>query len=228
MLSTSRDLQDRLSPLWPGAHRGSPLGPTGARHTRDFCDVVAWLAQRVDKTTITKLLRVSWEAVAKIVIDVVKDTIDDTRLEELYRIGVDEVSYRKGHRYLTVVADHDREGAVVWVAEGKDHSVLETFYDELGDERTQKLEVVTLDMGGAYEKATNAKAPHVIQCVDPFHLVKLANEAIDKTRRSVWNSERRTNPAPKRPTGRPRKDATCAQRRSDLDQAHPLGASKGP
>lgn len=65
-------------------------------------------------------------------------------------------------------------------------------------------------MGGAYEKATNAKAPHVIQCVDPFHLVKLANEAIDKTRRSVWNSERRTNPAPKRPTGRPRKDAPPA------------------
>ena len=120
-----------------------PWARPGARHTRDFCDVVAWLAQRVDKTTITKLLRVSWEAVAKIVIDVVKDTIDDTRLEELYRIGVDEVSYRKGHRYLTVVADHDREGAVVWVAEGKDHSVLETFYDELGDERTQKLEVVT-------------------------------------------------------------------------------------
>ena len=48
--------------------------------------------EKVDKTTITKLLRVSWEAVAKIVIDVVKDTIDDTRLNELYRIGVDEVS----------------------------------------------------------------------------------------------------------------------------------------
>lgn len=104
-----------------------------------------------------------------VVEDAIEDTIDDTRLEELYRIGVDEVSYRKGHRYLTVVADHDRDGAVVWVAEGKDHSVLEAFYDELGEERTQKLETVTLDMGGANEKATNAKAPHVIQCMDPFH-----------------------------------------------------------
>jgi transposase len=189
-----------------------PWARPGARHTRDFQDVVAWLAQHVDKTTITKLLRVSWEAVAKIVIDVVADTIDDTRLEELYRIGVDEVSYRKGHRYLTVVADHDRDGAVVWVGEGRDHRVLEAFYDELGEKRTEKLKVVTLDMGGAYEAATLAKAPHVTQCVDPFHVVKLANEAIDKARRQAWNFERKTNPPRKRRPGRPRKDAPAPPR----------------
>jgi transposase len=61
-----------------------------------------------DKTTITTLQRVSWEAVAGIVAAVVAD-----RLDELCRIGVDEVSYRRGYRYLTVVADHDRDGAVV-------------------------------------------------------------------------------------------------------------------
>ena len=76
-----------------------PWARPGARHSRDFQDVVAWLAQRVDKTTITKLLRVSWEAVAKIVVDVVAGAIDDTRLDALYRIGIDEVSYRKGHRF---------------------------------------------------------------------------------------------------------------------------------
>ena len=184
-----------------------PWARPGARHSRDFQDVVAWLAQRVDKTTIAKLLRVSWEAVAKIVIDVVAEAIDDTRLDELYRIGVDEVSYRKGHRFLTVVADHDRGGAVVWAAEGKDHRVLEAFYDELGEERLSRLEAISLDMGGAYKSATDNKAPHVTQCVDPFHLVKLANEAVDKAPRQAWNEERRIRPAPPRPTGRPRKDA---------------------
>lgn len=167
-----------------------PWARPGSRHTRDFQDVVAWLAQRTDKTTITKLLRVSWEAVAKIVIDVVEDAIDEHRLDELYRIGVDEISYRQGHRYLTIVADHDREGAVVWAHEGKDHTVLEAFYDELGDERLAKLEAVSLDMGGAYKLATDNKAPHALQCVDPFHLVKLANEALDETRRQVWNQFR--------------------------------------
>jgi len=184
-----------------------PWARPGARHSRDLQDVVAWLAQHVDKTTITKLLRVSWEAVAKIVIDVVAEEIDDARLEGLYRIGVDEVSYRKGHRYLTVVADHDRDGVVVWAAEGKDHTVFEAFYDELGEERAAKLEAVSMDMGGAYKKATDAKAAHVTQCVDPFHLVQMANEAIDKARRWAWNQTRTQTPRPTRRPGRPRADA---------------------
>ncbi|HEX2299943.1 MAG TPA: ISL3 family transposase [Pseudonocardiaceae bacterium] len=167
-----------------------PWARPGARHTRDFQDVVAWLAQRTDKTTITRLLRISWEAVARIVATVVADQIDDARLDELYRIGVDEVSYRKGHRYLTVVADHDRDGALVWAGEGKDHTVLERFYDELGEQRLARLQAVSLDMGGAYKKATDAKAPHVRQCVDPFHVVKLANDAVDKARRQAWNAHR--------------------------------------
>ena len=167
-----------------------PWARPNARHTRDFQDVVAWLAQHTDKTTITKLLRCSWEAVARIVIAVVEEEIDDTRLDGLYRIGVDEVSYRKGHRYLTVVADHDREGAVVWAREGRDAKTLEAFYDELGPDRTASIQAVSLDMGGAYKAATDAKAPQARQCVDPFHLVKLANQAIDKTRRWAWNLHR--------------------------------------
>lgn len=183
-----------------------------ARHTRDFEDVVAWLAQRTDKTAITRLLRTSWETVAGIVSRVVVEHLDTRRLEGLYRIGVDEVSYRKGHRYLTVVADHDRDGTVVWAAEGKDHSVLEAFYDELGEDGCAALEAVSLDMGGAYQKATDTRAPDARQCVDPFHVIKLANEAINKTRRWAWNEERRRHRPPRRPAGRPRADAPAPPR----------------
>lgn len=168
-----------------------PWARPGARCSRDLEDVVAWLAQRVDKTTITRLLRISWETVAGIIERVVAAAIDDHRLEGLYRIGVDEVSYRKGHRYLTVVADHDRAGAVVWAAEGRDHHTLQAFYDQLGAKRAAALQAVSLDMGGAYAKATRAKAPAARQCIDPFHVIKLANEAIDKTRRWAWNTHRR-------------------------------------
>jgi transposase len=167
------------------------VGPPGRpRHTRDLQDLVAYMAQRMDKTTICRLLRVSWEAVARIVIDVVADQLDAAQLDGLFRIGIDEVSYRKGHRYLTVVADHDRDGAVVWAKEGRDAKTLEAFYDELGDQRCAQLEAVSLDMGGAYKKATDARAGQARQCVDPFHLVKLANEAVDKTRRWAWNLHR--------------------------------------
>ena len=161
-----------------------------ARHTRDFEDVVAWLAQHTDKTTITKLLRTSWETVAGIVGRVVAEHLDTRRLEGLYRIGVDEVSWRKGHRYLTVVADHDRDGIVVWAGEGKTHQTLERFYDELGEQGCKGLQAVSLDMGGAYKRATDNNAPQARQCVDPFHVVKLANEAVDKTRRAQWQTSR--------------------------------------
>ena len=172
-------------------------------HTRDVEDVVAWLAQRVDKTTITRLLRCSWEAVAGIVVRVVADHIDDARLDEVYRIGVDEISYRKHHQYLTVVADHDRAGAVIWAGQGKDHATLERFYDQLGPRRCAKLQAVSLDMGRAYAKATTAKAAQATQCVDPFHVIKLANDALDTTRRWAWNQARGGRPDPG-PRTRPR------------------------
>jgi len=174
-----------------------------ARHTRDFEDVVAWLCQHTDKSTVTRLLRTSWETVAGIVGRVVAEHVDHRRLEGVYRIGVDEVAYRKGHRYLTVVADHDRDGAVIWAGEGHNHRVLEEFYDLLGTDGCDRLAAVSLDMGGAYKKATDNKAPHARQCVDPFHVVKLANDAVDSARRHAWNTERRTNPTPTRPRGRP-------------------------
>lgn len=184
-----------------------PWARPGARHTRDLEDVVAFLAQRCDKTTVARLVRVSWEAVSSIVTRVVASCLDPARLEGLYRIGVDEVSYRKGHRYLTVVADHDRAGAVVWAGEGRNAATLGAFYEQLGEENAGRLEAVSLDMGHAYRSATDTYAPQAAQCVDPFHVIRAANEAIDKTRRWAWNQTRHKTPPPKRPRGRPPADA---------------------
>ncbi len=167
-----------------------PWARHGARFSRDFEDVVAWLAQRVDKTTVARLLRCSWEAVRGIVERIVAEHIDDARLDQLYRIGVDEIAFRTGHRYLTVVADHDAHGAIVWAAEGKNAATLAAFYDELGADRAARLEAVSLDMGGAYAKATREHAGQARQCIDPFHVVKLCNDALDATRRWAWNNAR--------------------------------------
>jgi transposase len=179
-----------------------PWARPDSRHSRDFEDVVAYLAQHTDKTTVTKLMRCSWEAVARIVTVVVADHLDGARLEGLARIGVDEINYRKGHRFLTVVADHDHDGVVVWAGEGRSSKTLEAFYDELGPERCARLEAVSLDMGNAYQHATDTKAAHARQCVDPFHVVKLANTAVDKARRWGWNEYRRAGHRDRGPLGR--------------------------
>lgn len=155
-----------------------PWARLRARHTRDFEDVVAWLCQRTDLTTVATLMRCSWTAVHNIVGRVVVEHIDDTRLENLYRIGVDEVSYRRGHWYLTIVADHD-SGRVVWVGKTKRGAALEEFYDALGEDRTAQLEAVSMDLGTIYRDATRRKAPDAVICFDPFHVVQMANRALN-------------------------------------------------
>ena len=169
-----------------------PWARPRARFTRDFEDVVAWLAQRMDKTAVTRLLRCSWEAVAGIVTRVVGEHIDDARLDHVYRIGVDEVSYRKGHRYLTVVADHDRDGAVIWAGEGKSGATLERFFDQLGPTRSAHIQAASADLHGGYARVITKRAPQARICADPFHVIKIANLAVDEVRRTEWNAARTT------------------------------------
>ena len=155
-----------------------PWARPGARHSRDFEDVVAWLAQRMDKTSVAKLMRSSWEAVDRVVRLVVADHLDDSRLEGLYHLGVDEISYKRGHHYLTVVADHDA-GRVVWVAPGKHSAALEGFYDALGPTRRAQVRAVSMDLGSAYRHATETAVPHAAICFDPFHVIQMTNRALD-------------------------------------------------
>jgi transposase len=155
-----------------------PWARPRARHTRDFEDVVTWLAKRTDKTTVARFLRCSWQAVDAIVSRVVADHIDERRLDDLYRIGVDEISYKRGHEYITVVADHD-SGEVVWAAEGRTTEVLNSFFDELGEQRSARLVAVSMDLGHAYAKSAREKVPHARICLDPFHVVAFMNRALD-------------------------------------------------
>lgn len=155
-----------------------PWARPKARHTRDFEDVVTWLAQRSDKTTVSRFLRCSWEAVDAMVSRVVADHLDERRLDELYRIGVDEISYKRGHEYLTVVADHDT-GKVVWAAEGRTSEVLQGFFDEIGHEGRRLLQAISMDLGNAYSKAAREAVPEARICLDPFHVMAFMNRAVD-------------------------------------------------
>ena len=162
----------------------------GAHHTRDFEDTVAWLAQQMAKTQITRLLRVGWSTVGQIVARVVADHLDERRLSGLVAIGCDEISYRRGQRYLTSVVDH-ATGAIVWCAQGRNAATLQGFFDELG-ERKQSIRAVSIDMAGGYEKAIRTSIPNAEICFDPFHVVRLAQRAVDQVRRDEWNAHDRS------------------------------------
>ena len=125
-----------------------PWARHGAGHTRDFDDTVAWLAVQCSKTAVAELLRIAWRTVGSIITRVQVD-IDATvdRLDGLRRIGIDEISWKRNHRYLTVVVDHD-SGRLVWAAVGRDEQTLRRFFDLLGTERASQITHVSADARG--------------------------------------------------------------------------------
>ncbi len=91
-----------------------PWARHGAGHTRVFDDQVAWLAVAASKSAVMTLMRVAWRTVGAIMTRVADDAMAGVdRFAGLRRIGIDEISYKKGHRYLTVVVDHDAR-KLIW------------------------------------------------------------------------------------------------------------------
>jgi transposase len=109
---------------------GVPFARDGARSTRDFEDLVAWLMTKCDTTTTARLTRIDWHTVGRIIKRVADEQLDPDRLGDLLEISIDEVAWRKGHRYLTLIADHRRR-CVVWGCEGKGQAAADRFFAEL-------------------------------------------------------------------------------------------------
>jgi transposase len=240
------EIRCRRRRLWCPEHgartEGVPFARPGAEFTRDFECLVSWLATHTDKTTITRMLRIDWDTVGRIIKRVCADELDPDRLDDLYDIGVDEVSCKRQHNYLTLVADH-RRGKIVWGCAGKGQAAADEFFDELdppaepprpehtrkpaqvpepaimvpfgpcptvtaghgipgawlqpGTEiepavlaRAGRLRAVSMDMTGGYAKSVREHAPQAIICIDPYHVVALANKALDEVRRAYWNELR--------------------------------------
>jgi transposase len=156
-----------------------PWSRPGARHTRDFEDTVLWLATRTDRTSVATLLRCSWETVTTIINRTVGEMLDERRLGEIYRIGVDEICYRHPHKYLTIIGDH-ATGTVINIQPGRGLDSLTTFYDKLTDEQRADIEAVSMDGSTAFRCATEDKLPDATICYDPFHVMQWTNRALDE------------------------------------------------
>jgi transposase len=168
-----------------------PWARHGAGFTRGFEDTAAWLAVHTSKVAVAELLRVAWRTVGRVVARVAEEAGQGVdRLAGLRRIGIDEISHRKGHRYLTVVVDHD-SGRLVWAAPGHDEQTLERFFDALGEDRARQLTHVSADAAVWIANTVARRCPAVVLCLDPFHIVRWATDALDEVRRQTWNAARR-------------------------------------
>ncbi len=175
-----------------------PWARHAAGHTRAFDETVAWLASRTDATTISQLMRIAWRTVGNIITRGI-DEIDATDPQRgqlggqlgagVTRIGIDEVSYRKGHQYLTVVTDHDT-GRMIWAAPGRDRATLAKFFNALGDEGCARLELVSADGADYIADMVALRAPQARMCMDPYHVVAWAQTALDTVRKAAVRAAR--------------------------------------
>lgn len=178
-----------------------PWARHGAGHTYAFDQQVAWLATQASKTAVTVLMRIAWRTVGAIITRYWADT--SAALDAfagLRKIGVDEISYKRGHKYLTVVVDHDT-GRLVWAAPGRDKATLNSFFDALaasspatgetaGEDRCGLITHVSADGAEWIAGVVADRCPNAVRCADPFHVVKWATEALDEVRREAWNQAR--------------------------------------
>jgi transposase len=199
-----------------------PWARHGARFTSEFEDQAAWLATRTDKTSVTELLRIGWRTIGRIIERVsdegrrgrdlwpgsvagicgrdlwpgsVAGICGRDLLSGLRRIGNDEISDKKGHKYVVVVVDHDT-GRLVWPSEGRTKATLGRFFDALGTQRCAAIELVSADGASWIHEPVARRCPNATRCLDPFHAVQWVSRALDTVRRELWSSLRKSgNPS---------------------------------
>ncbi len=164
-----------------------PWAYPGSGFTRDFDLTAAWLAVYLPRSVVSEYMRIDWETVGRCVNRTLNDIEPERsrRLDNLVNIGIDETSYKKGHKYITVIVNHDTN-TVVWAAQGHGKSVLTQFYKQLTPEQLSSIRVVTGDGAKWITECVNEFTPDCERCVDPFHVVEWAMEALDEVRREVW------------------------------------------
>ena len=167
-----------------------PWARHAAGHTYAFDEQVAWLATQCSKSAVTELMRIAWRTVGAIITRVWADVqaVHD-RFADLRRLGIDEISYKRGHRYLTIVVDHD-SGRLVWAAPGRDKATLSLFFDALGEERCKLVTHVSADGADWISTVVAQRCSNAVRCADPFHVVRWATDALDEVRRQAWNQAR--------------------------------------
>ena len=164
-----------------------PWAYPGSSFTKKFDLTVAWLAVSLPKSTVSEYMRIDWETVGRCIHRTLHEIEPDraSRLNGLVHIGIDETSYKKGHKYMTIVVNLDTN-TVVWIGRGYGKAVLEKFFQQLSIDQLSTIEVVTGDGARWITDCVNQYVPNSVRCVDNFHVVEWANEALDAVRREAW------------------------------------------
>ena len=170
-------------PRCDGVHVESMPWVSGKRQmTRALMVTLATWARALPWQQVARLFRCSWGTVATAVEEAVAYGLAHRDLDGLTHIGIDEISRKRGHVYVTNVYDLKRK-CLVWSGEGRSKETLEAFFDFLGPEKTAALEGICCDMWQPYIDVIKDRAPQAVLVFDKFHIVRHLMQAVDQVRR---------------------------------------------
>lgn len=164
-----------------------PWAYPDSEFTKDFDMEATWLATQLSKKAVAGYMRIDWETVGRCIERTLNELEPDrsVRLEGLKYIGIDETSYKKGHRYILTVLNQETN-TVVWAHEGTGKEVLEQFFALLTQEQKDAIEGISGDGARWITECAKEHCPNAIRCLDPFHVVKWATEAVDEVRTDIY------------------------------------------
>jgi transposase len=143
---------------------------------------------------VAKRMALDWDTVKDAEVRYIRGLLRKRNLDGVRRIGIDEVSYQKGHKYLTLVTDLDGH-RVVYATHGNDGRAVGRFLTWLGPRRARRIKVVVTDMHDPYLKVLHRRLPKAAIVFDRFHVSKIVHDALDEIRRRL---QRQLPPAGRR------------------------------
>ncbi len=158
-----------------------------ARFTQRFEDHIGQLCREMTVRRVAELNNLSWDQVWRMEKGYMRRLLEQhPPAERLRTIGIDEISVRKGHTYAIVVADLDQKRPIWLGGQGRTEGDLQLFYDAMGKERCETIELAVMDMWKPFRKGTLKNVPDVQIVYDKFHVMRHLSDALDQVRRSEY------------------------------------------
>jgi len=176
----------RVGCLRCGKIRQVSLGFADPRfsYTHAFERYALELSKHMTIQDVARHLAVSWDVIKEMQKRDLTRRFSKPCLKDLQMIAIDEISVRKGHRYLTVVLDMI-SGAIIFVGDGKGADALDPFWDKVKRAKA-KIDAVAMDMSPAYIGAVSTHLPEATIVFDHFHVIKLFNDKLSELRRDLY------------------------------------------
>jgi len=178
-------------------------------YTYDFETAVTWFTLHATAKDVSEYFKIKWHTVGSIAQKVQKslEESNPSRFDNLEAIGIDETSYKKGHKYMTVIVDH-KTGHLIWAKQRHGKEILTSFFEELTEEQRANIKYVTADGARWIADCVAMFCPNAERCIDPFHVVAWANDCLDEVRKVAVRQAKRDIVGEKGPT--------CAKKKRNL------------